>query len=111
MHERDGHPLTSYVFVNTEAGKTRGAVRGISELKVPGCTILTVEQVIGGCDIIAKIETPDLDGLARAITDGIREVDGVVDVVASWCCDGCDMARPKPSGRSGNVNVVSVAGR
>jgi DNA-binding Lrp family transcriptional regulator len=111
MNENNGHPLRAYVFVNTEAGKTRTVVRGISELRLPRCRILTVEQVIGGCDIIAKIETPDLDSLARAITDGIREVDGVVDVVASWCCDGRDISRPALRGRSDNVNVVSAARR
>jgi DNA-binding Lrp family transcriptional regulator len=81
---------------------------GISELEFPGCRIQTVEQVIGGWDIIARIETPDIDSLARAITDGIREVPGVLDVVASWCRDGRDMPEPEPSGRPGAVDVVSV---
>jgi len=109
MNETDGYPLRSYVFVTAEVGKTRTALHGISELELPGCRILTVEQVIGGCDIIAKIETPDLDSLARAITDGIREVPGVLDVIASWCRDG----RDEPTCRSRQVapeqSLVSIS--
>ena len=108
MPETDGYPLSSYVFVTTEAGRTRTVVRAIAELEFAGCRILTAEQVIGGYDIIARVETPDLDVLARLITDGIREVPGVLDVVASWCCDGREVPQPEPSARLGALDVVSV---
>lgn len=110
MPETDGYPLSSYVFVTTEAGRTRTALRGIADLELPGCRMLTVEQVIGRYDIIARIETPDIDSLARAITDGIREVPGVLVVVASWCCDGLDVAQREPFSRLGTNDVVSVTG-
>lgn len=110
VQKTEGSPLRSYVFVTTEPGTTRAVVHGISALEFPGCRILTVEQVIGGCDIIAKMETPDLDRLARAITHGIREVPGALDVVASWCCDGLGGAQREPSSRFGTNDVVSVTG-
>jgi DNA-binding Lrp family transcriptional regulator len=108
VRETDTHPLTSYIFVTTAVGNTRTALRGIADLDLAGCRILTVEQVIGGYDIIAKIETPDIDSLARAITDGIREVPGVLDVVASRCCDGREVPQPEPSARLGALDVVSI---
>ena len=108
MHQTEDRPLRSYVFVSTEPGKTRTAARGMSELDLPGCSILTVDQVIGGCDIIAKIETVDLDCLARVITDGIREVDGVLDVVASWYVDRHEALEAQFSGRP-ERSLVSVS--
>lgn len=111
MHETDGYPLRSYVFVTTEPGTTAIAVRRMLEVNLPGCRLLAVDQVMGGFDIIAKIETVDLDSLARAITDGIRELPGVVDVRASWCLDSRGVPEREQSGRPGGVDVISVAHR
>jgi len=107
MHEPDGRPLRSYVFVTTEAGKTRTVVRGISDLEFPGCRILTVEPVIGEYDIIVKIEGQDIDSMARVAFYGIQEVSGVLDVVASCCVDESHAPQLKPSGRRA-PDVVSV---
>ena len=107
MREKDSHPLTSYILVTTEAGKTRTALRGISDLELPGCRILTVEPVIGEYDIIAKIEGQDIASLARVMFYGIQEVSGVLDVVASCCVDEGRAPQPKPSGRVA-ADVISV---
>ena len=88
MTEPGFHPLRSYVFVNTEAGQTASVAERISALDVCQCAVLKVDRVIGDFDIIAQLETPDIDCLAGAITDGILELPGVVKVVASWCLDG-----------------------
>jgi len=108
VHEMYGYPLRSYLFVTTEPGTTALAVRRISEVSLPGCRVLAVDQVIGGFDIIAKVETTDLDSLARAITDGIRELPGVVDVRASWCLDCRELAERELSRRPGAVEAVTV---
>ena len=88
MSESRSHPLRSYVFVKTEAGQTASVAEQLSALDVCQCAVLKVDRVIGDFDIIAQLETPDIDCLAGAITDGILELPGVVKVVASWCLDG-----------------------
>ena len=88
MTESRLHPLRSYVFVTTEPGYTASVVEQLNAMDVSACAVLKVERVIGEFDIIAQLETPDVDCLARAITDDILELPGVVKVVASWCLDG-----------------------
>jgi ketopantoate reductase len=108
VQTKEGSPLTSYVFVTTEAGRTRTALVGIRQLVFPGCEVLTVEPVIGGYDIIAKLEAQDIDSLGRAIFYGIQEVPGVLDVEVTMCCDSADLPGPESDGRRGTNDVVSV---
>jgi DNA-binding Lrp family transcriptional regulator len=111
VQNRDGSLLTSYVLVTTEAGKTRTALVGIRRFEFPGCKVLTVEPVIGGPDIIAKIEALSIDSLARAICYGIQEVPGVLDVEVSLCSDRDDLPLQETSGRREPIDVVSVTNR
>jgi DNA-binding Lrp family transcriptional regulator len=87
MTEPRFHPIRSYVFVTTEPGQTASVVEQIRALEVSSCAVLRVDRVIGEFDIIAQLETPDIDCLAGAITGDILELPGVVKVVASWCLD------------------------
>ena len=40
-------------------------------------TVVAVDAVTGPYDVIALLESDDLDKMGRAITDGIQRVDGV----------------------------------
>ena len=87
MSESRSRPLRSYVFVKTEAGQTASVVEQLTALDVSPCAVLKVDRVVGEFDIIAQLETPDIDCLAGVITDDILELPGVVNVVACWCLD------------------------
>ena len=88
MTEPRSYPLRSYVFVTTEPGETASVLEQLAVLDVSPSAVLNVDRVIGEFDIIAQLETPDIDCLAGVITDDILELPGVVNVVASWCLEG-----------------------
>jgi hypothetical protein len=106
-----GSPLAPYVLVTTQSGKTRTALVRIWQLAFPGCKVLTVEPVMGGPYIIARIEATIIDFLARAVFYGIQEVPGVLDVEVSLCCDKDDLPLQGTSRRRELIDVVSVANR
>ena len=50
---------------------------GVAGLQFPDARIVSVDAVTGPFDVIALLESDDLDKVGRAITDGIQRVDGV----------------------------------
>ena len=67
----------AYVLIESAVGKAKGVAEGVQNLKLPDARIVSVDAVTGPFDVIALIESDDLDKVGRAITDGIQLVDGV----------------------------------
>jgi len=62
-----------------------GASRTIKEkiAKIPG--VLKVEVIFGRYDVIAEVETKDLDELSRLITDRIKSIPNVLTTETFIC--------------------------
>jgi len=62
-----------------------GASRTIKEkiAKIPG--VLKVEVIFGRYDVIAEVETKDLDELSRLITDKIKSIPNVLTTETFIC--------------------------
>jgi DNA-binding Lrp family transcriptional regulator len=67
----------AYVLIESAVGKAKGVAEGVHGLRFPDARIVSVDAVTGPFDVIALLESDDLDKVGRAITDGIQQVDGV----------------------------------
>jgi DNA-binding Lrp family transcriptional regulator len=67
----------AYVLIESAVGKAKGVAEGVRGLQFPDARIVSVDAVTGPFDVIALLESDDLDKVGRAITDGIQQVDGV----------------------------------
>lgn len=69
--------MKAYVLVESAVGKANTVAEGIKGLTFSDAQVLSVDAVTGPFDVIALLESDDLDKLGRAITDGIQQVEGV----------------------------------
>ncbi len=69
--------MRAYVLIESAVGKAKVVGEGVQKLVVKDAKVLSVDAVTGPFDVIALLESDDLDKLGRAITDGIQQVDGV----------------------------------
>lgn len=67
----------AYVLIESAVGKAKVVAEGVQKLQFPEAQVVSVDAVTGPFDVIALIESDDLDKVGRAITDGIQQVDGV----------------------------------
>ncbi len=67
----------AYVLMESAVGKAKGVAEGVQTLQFSDARIVSVDAVTGPFDVIALLESDDLDKVGRAITDGIQQVDGV----------------------------------
>ena len=51
--------------------------KGVHRLALADATVLSAETVTGPFDVIALLESEDLDRLGRAVTEGIQRLQGV----------------------------------
>lgn len=69
--------MRAYVLIECVVGKANEVARGITGATLTEAMVASVDAVTGPFDVIAQIESDDLDKLGRAITDAIQQVDGV----------------------------------
>jgi DNA-binding Lrp family transcriptional regulator len=69
--------MRAYVLIDAAVGKANDVARGVQKLKLDDAKIVAVDAVTGPFDVIALLESDDLDKLGRGITDGIQQVEGV----------------------------------
>lgn len=69
--------MRAYVLIEAAVGKAKSVGEGIQKLSLGNTKVLSVDAVTGPFDVIALLESEDLDRLGTAITDGIQQVDGV----------------------------------
>lgn len=67
----------AYVLIESAVGKAKNVAEGVQKLQFPDARVLSVDAVTGPFDVIALLESDDLDRVGRAITEGIQRVDGV----------------------------------
>lgn len=69
--------VRGYVLIEAEVGKAKAVGEAVSRISRPEARIVTVDTVTGPYDVIALIESDDLDRLGIFITEGIQKVSGV----------------------------------
>jgi DNA-binding Lrp family transcriptional regulator len=69
--------IGAYVLIQTQVGKASQVARDLGRLN----GVLTVEQVAGPYDIVARTEAPSLDELGRLVASGIQAVEGITRTV------------------------------
>ena len=69
--------MRAYVLIEAAVGKAKAVGEGVMKLQFSDAKVISVDAVTGPFDVIALLESDDLDKLGRAITDGIQQVDGV----------------------------------
>jgi len=69
--------MRAYVLIESAVGKANAVGEGVRKLTLGDAQVISVDAVTGPFDVIALLESDDLDRLGRAITDGIQQVEGV----------------------------------
>jgi len=69
--------MRAYVLIESAVGKANAVGEGVRKLTLNDARVISVDAVTGPFDVIALLESDDLDKLGRAITDGIQQVEGV----------------------------------
>ena len=69
--------VRAYVLIEAAVGTARNVHKGVKRLNVTDARVLSADAVIGPFDVIALVESDDLDKLGRAVTDGIQRLQGV----------------------------------
>lgn len=69
--------MRAYVLIESAVGQASQVAEGVQEIAVPDTKVVSVDAVTGPFDVIALLESDDLDKLGKAITDGIQQVEGV----------------------------------
>lgn len=69
--------MRAYVLVEAAVGKARSVAAGVNGLDYGEVRMLSSDVVTGPFDVIALLESPDLDTLARFVSEQIQSVDGV----------------------------------
>ena len=77
--------IKAFVVAKVGSSDYLGATKTIKEkiAKMPG--ILKVEIIFGRYDIIAEVETKDLDELSRLVTDKIKSIPNVLTTETFIC--------------------------
>lgn len=70
-------PVRAYVLIECAVGTARRARNGLRNLAVADAEVLSAETVVGPFDVIALLESADLDRLGYAVTEGIQRIHGV----------------------------------
>ena len=69
--------VRAYVLIECEAARTGAVSAGLRHLAVAHAEVLSADSVSGPFDLIVLLESPDLDGLGRAVAEGIQKISGV----------------------------------
>ncbi len=69
--------VRAYVLVECEAARSGAVSGGLRHLAVAHAEVLSADSVSGPFDLIVQLESPDLDGLGQAVTQGIQKISGV----------------------------------
>ncbi len=70
-------PVRAYILIECVAGTARCVHQGLQRLAVADAKVLLADTTTGPFDVIALVESPDLDRLGRAVTEGIQRLQGV----------------------------------
>ncbi len=79
--------VRAYVLIQCDAHEAGAVSRGLRHLAVAHAEVLSADSVSGPFDLIVLMESPDLDGLGRAVTEGIQKIWGVQRTVTCVVLD------------------------
>jgi DNA-binding Lrp family transcriptional regulator len=77
QEDEDPMSVRGYVLIESEVGRAKAVGEHIKDISRAEAKIVSVDTVTGPYDVIALIESDNLDHLGTFITDGIQKVDGV----------------------------------
>ncbi len=70
-------PVRAYILIECAVGTAGRVHSGLQRLAVADARILSADTATGPFDVIALVESEDLDRLGRAVTEGIQRLQGV----------------------------------
>ncbi len=79
--------MRAYVLIESAVRTANAVGDGVRKLQLKDAEVISVDMVTGPYDVIALLESDDLDTLGQAITGGIQRVDGVLRTntcLVSW---------------------------
>ena len=65
------------VLIEGEVGQAKSVGQALGQIKLQSAKIVSVDTITGPFDVIVLLESPDLDGLGRAVAEGIQKISGV----------------------------------
>ena len=69
--------VRAYVLIECDAARAGAVSGGLRHLAVAHAEVLSADAVSGPFDLIALLESADLDALGRAVTEGVQKISGV----------------------------------
>ncbi len=69
--------VRAYILIQCDAARAGAVSGGLKNLAVSHAKVLSADTASGPFDVIALLESPDLDGLGRAVSEGIQQINGV----------------------------------
>jgi DNA-binding Lrp family transcriptional regulator len=70
-------PIRAYILIKCAAGTAGRVQQGLRRLAVADARIISADTIVGPFDIIALLESHDLNRLGYAVNDGIHRLHGV----------------------------------
>ena len=67
----------AYILIESAVGAARSVYKGVQAVNLADARVLSAEAVTGPFDVIALLESDDLDKMGRAVTEGIQRLQGV----------------------------------
>ena len=65
--------VTGFVLIRVDAGREKDVFQGLSEMS----EVKGIQMVFGHYDIIARLESNDLNALSEIVLESIRNISGV----------------------------------
>ena len=69
--------VRAYVLIECEVATAPAVSSGLEHLAVSQAKVLSADSTSGPFDVIAQLESPDIDKLGHAVTDGVQRISGV----------------------------------
>ncbi|HEU4758715.1 MAG TPA: Lrp/AsnC ligand binding domain-containing protein [Dehalococcoidia bacterium] len=69
--------MRAYVLIEAKVGMAGNISRTLRALPAADARVLSVDVVTGPFDVIALVETEDIDELGRTVSESIQTIDGV----------------------------------
>ena len=69
--------VRAYILIECDAAKAGAVSAGLRHLAVAHARVLSADTASGPFDVIVLLESPDLDRLGRAVTEGVQRISGV----------------------------------
>jgi len=69
--------MRAYVLIDAKVGAAGSVAAGVNQLDFRDVRLVSSDVVTGPFDVITLLEAPDLDTLARFVSDQIQSINGV----------------------------------